>query len=84
MSKRVKNILPACKNIGTTHITNGCYRLHPVEWNIGEAAGLIASFCINGDYSPLQICEKSELLRDMQTQMIDDGFELEWPGIHPV
>ncbi|MCS7190243.1 MAG: FAD-dependent oxidoreductase, partial [Fimbriimonadales bacterium] len=36
---RVRNLLPACKNIGTTHITNGCYRLHPVEWNIGESAG---------------------------------------------
>jgi hypothetical protein len=28
---RVGNLIPACKNIGTTHITNGCYRLHPVE-----------------------------------------------------
>ncbi|MEX2534267.1 MAG: FAD-dependent oxidoreductase [Trueperaceae bacterium] len=36
---RVDNLLPANKNIGTTHITNGCYRLHPVEWNIGEAVG---------------------------------------------
>ena len=39
LPKRVENLLPACKNIGTTHITNGCYRLHPVEWNIGESAG---------------------------------------------
>src|SRR5690606_34394800 len=38
-----QNLLPAAKNIGTTHLTNGCYRLHPVEWNIGEAAGLLAA-----------------------------------------
>ena len=31
------------KNIGTTHITNGCYRLHPVEWNVGEVAGALAA-----------------------------------------
>src|SRR5262249_25676316 len=37
--KRVENLLAAAKNIGVTHITNGCYRLHPVEWNIGESAG---------------------------------------------
>ena len=37
--RRIENLLPACKNLGTTHITNGCYRLHPVEWAIGEAAG---------------------------------------------
>ena len=28
--ERVTNLLPACKNLGVTHITNGCYRLHPV------------------------------------------------------
>ena len=39
---RVQNLLPACKNIGTTHVSNGCYRLHPVEWNIGDAAGALA------------------------------------------
>ena len=36
---RVRNLLPAAKNIGTTHITNGCHRLHPVEWSVGEVAG---------------------------------------------
>src|SRR3712207_8972640 len=36
---RVNNLIAGCKNIGTTHVTNGCYRLHPVEWTIGEAAG---------------------------------------------
>lgn len=44
--KRMENLLPACKNIGATHITNGCYRLHPVEWNIGEAAGAVAAYSI--------------------------------------
>src|SRR5690606_39469674 len=39
--KRMENLLPANKNIGTTHVTNGCYRLHPVEWSIGEAVGLL-------------------------------------------
>jgi hypothetical protein len=41
---RMENVLPANKNIGTTHITNGCYRLHPVEWSIGEAVGLLVKF----------------------------------------
>ena len=38
----VDNLLPGAKNLGTTHVTNGCYRLHPVEWNIGEVAGALA------------------------------------------
>ena len=49
-----------------------------------ETVGAIASFCLDGNYSPRQICEKNELLRDLQNQMLDDGFELEWPEIHPV
>ena len=43
---RMENLLPAAKNIGVTHLTNGCYRLHPVEWNIGEAAGALAAHCL--------------------------------------
>jgi hypothetical protein len=42
----MRNLLPAAKNIGTTHITNGCFRLHPIEWNIVEAAGSLAAFCL--------------------------------------
>ena len=45
--ERVENLLPANKNLGVTHITNGCYRLHPVEWNIGEAAGALAAQALN-------------------------------------
>ena len=52
---RMENLLPAAKNIGTTHITNGCYRLHPVEWNIGEAAGQLAAFCMHGKHAPRQV-----------------------------
>lgn len=52
---RMENLLPACKNIGTTHITNGCYRLHPVEWNIGEVSGALAAYCITHGLLPRQV-----------------------------
>ncbi|MDQ6664122.1 MAG: FAD-dependent oxidoreductase, partial [Acidobacteriota bacterium] len=44
----VSNFLAAGKNIGVTHLTNGAFRLHPVEWNVGEAAGMIASIALEG------------------------------------
>jgi hypothetical protein len=53
--QRVENLLPGCKNLGVTHITNGCYQLHPVEWNIGESVGLLAAFALNQKRSPRQI-----------------------------
>lgn len=43
ISERVVNLLAAGKNIGVTHIRNGSYRLHPVEWNVGKAAATIAA-----------------------------------------
>ena len=76
---RVENLLPACKNIGVTHITNGCYRLHPVEWNIGEAAGRLAAFCLNRDTSPHAVHGANGLLQDFQRALTNRGIEIAWP-----
>jgi hypothetical protein len=77
---RVENMLPANKNIGTTHITNGCYRLHPVEWNIGEAAGALAAYCLEKGLTPRQVRNSPERLPDFQGVLKNTlGFELEWP-----
>ena len=77
---RVENLLPACKNLGVTHITNGCYRLHPVEWNIGEAAGALAAHCLNTHSMPRQVRQHASRLADFQRLLVDRlGFELAWP-----
>jgi hypothetical protein len=81
--KRVENLLPACKNLGVTHITNGCYRLHPVEWNIGEAAGALAAQAIKTKQSPRRIRNDAKLLADFQKSIVAQGFELAWPKITP-
>lgn len=77
---RVENLLPACKNLGVTHITNGCYRLHPVEWNIGEAAGALAAYALAKGLSPRQVRRTPQHLADFQATLVDTlGFVLEWP-----
>jgi len=77
---RMENLLPACKNLGVTHITNGCYRLHPVEWNIGEAAGALAAYCIEKGLAPRQVRNTAQHLTAFQTLLTDTlGFVLEWP-----
>lgn len=81
---RIDNLLPACKNIGTTHITNGCYRLHPTEWNIGEAAGYLAAFCMEHNLLPRQVRNHPEWLSSFQQLLRQEGLELEWPAIHRV
>ncbi len=81
---RVENLLAGAKNLSVTHITNGCYRLHPVEWNVGEAAGLLAAFCLKRRLVPRQIHAHSGLLSDFQTLLLNEGVELEWPALGPL
>jgi hypothetical protein len=81
---RVENLLPACKNIGTTHITNGCYRLHPVEWNIGESAGSLAAFCLLRGLKPRQVYQKKELFSEFQALLHSHGVETAWPSPNPI
>lgn len=78
--ERTRNLLPACKNIGTTHITNGCYRLHPVEWNIGEAAGLLSAFCVREGSEPHRVAESEPLFEKFQDLLHGQGVETFWPG----
>ena len=79
LPKRVENLLPACKNLGVTHITNGCYRLHPVEWNIGEAVGALAAFCLAKKRQPREVRAQTGLLREFQNLLTQDGVPLAWP-----
>jgi hypothetical protein len=81
---RVENLLPACKNIGTTHITNGCYRLHPVEWAIGEAVGNLVAFCLGKKEPPRQVRKDKKLLADYQALLTKTGVELAWPAAEAV
>lgn len=77
--RRMENLLPAGKNIGTTHITNGAYRLHPVEWGIGEAAGRLAAFSLDHRVAPRAVRADQTLLHDYQTLLTKTGVELHWP-----
>ena len=75
---RVENLIAANKNIGTTHITNGCYRVHPVEWNIGEAAGTLAAFALERGRAPKAVYDGTDLLRAFQSHLLEDGVPLTW------
>lgn len=79
LPRRLENLLPACKNLGVTHITNGCYRLHPVEWNIGESVGALAAFCRAKKILPRAVRATPALLAEFQKQLTAQGVPLAWP-----
>jgi hypothetical protein len=79
--ERIRNLVAAGKNISTTHITNGCYRVHPVEWSVGEAAGHLAAFCVQERSEPHQVTATPELLGRLQDRLVHEGTELSWPEV---
>ncbi|MFC5408110.1 FAD-dependent oxidoreductase [Larkinella bovis] len=80
LPQRMENLLPANKNIGTTHITNGCYRLHPVEWSIGEAVGQLVAFALGKNVIPRAVREQKPLLDEFQNRLRNQGIETHWPA----
>jgi hypothetical protein len=76
---RLRNLLPAAKNIGTTHLTNGCYRLHPIEWNIGEAVGHLVAHSLTRHRDPLALRSRPAWLAAYQQELRTAGIPLHWP-----
>ena len=66
---RLDNLLAGAKNIATTHITNGAYRLHPIEWNVGEAAGQLAAHCAARGATPRAIRADATALEQFQREL---------------
>lgn len=73
----VDNLLAGGKCLGTSHITNGAYRLHPTEWSVGEAAGVIAAYCAENGIDPA--AARATRLSTVQSLLRGQGFQLEWP-----
>lgn len=77
--KRMKNMLPAnSKLIGTTHLANGCYRLHPVEWNVGEVSGYLAAHAHTLRCAPVEVWRDKKKLQAFQDALMQEGVWLHW------
>ncbi len=81
---RPANLIASAKNIGTTHITNGAYRLHPIEWGIGEAAGVLAATAVKHKINPGKVLKNKPLLRHLQHTLVSLGVPLYWYDDIPV
>jgi FAD dependent oxidoreductase len=80
LPRSIANLVAAGKALGATHITNGCYRLHPVEWNVGESAGALAAFCLDRGVPPQAVRERPRLLTEFQAELDSLGVQLHWPS----
>ena len=74
------NLLPACKNIAVTHLVNAATRVHPIEWLVGEVAGLLAAYCFQTDALPAGIFESEARTKAFQDYVMEQGIPVHWPG----
>jgi hypothetical protein len=58
VSASIENLLVCEKNISVSHIANGSTRLQPVVTNIGQAAGMAASLCVQLNCQPQDLSLK--------------------------
>lgn len=79
ISKHCDNLIASGKNISTTHITNGAYRLHHIEWAIGSAAGSLAAYCTHENCSPRSVRDSQTMLARFQQMLESGGTTLRWP-----
>jgi hypothetical protein len=84
LSPEIDNLIAGAKNIATTHITNGAYRLHPIEWNVGESAGMLVAYCLAQNIKPGAVHDSPEDLRQYQKVLLNRGVPLFWSPDVPI
>jgi len=84
LPKEPLNFLPAGKNLGVTHLTNGAFRLHPIEWNVGEAAGTIASLELELGVEPPAATVQRELAHGGVPMVWFDDLEISHPAFEAI
>ena len=74
------NLLPACKNLGVTHLASACTRVHPVEWLVGEVAGLMAALLVDQGLSARALPDSPTQRRALQRSLHTAGIPTAWPA----
>lgn len=71
-------LILSSKSIGTTHITNAVYRMHPAEWAIGEAGGHLAALAVKENVDVRAIATNTPLVRKLQGILTRQGIPIFW------
>lgn len=71
-------LILSSKSIGTTHITNAAYRMHPVEWAIGEASAFLAVLSLWKGVEPRDVAKSEAQVRQLQGFMTRNGIPIFW------
>lgn len=79
-SHNVRNLIVGGKLIAGTYLTNAAYRLHPIEWAIGSAAGAAAALMAKDRQTNYELL-KASTLRRLQEE-ISRNSPIQWTALH--
>lgn len=66
-NRDIDNLIPIDKTMVQSFLVNSAIRLHPVEFSIGQAAGIVGSYAIYNNISNVAEMLKEEHLRRIQS-----------------
>lgn len=78
IATRPTNLVMAAKNIGATQVAAAAYRVHPAEWAIGEAAGVVAASATRCRTDPAGLASDPAAVRRIQLALLRRGAPLVW------
>ena len=76
-----RNLLPAAKNIGTTHITNGAYGCTPWNGTSANRPGSSRRSASTAPHARGRPREARARVRRFQAVLVEAGIEIHWPEI---
>ncbi|PRZ08861.1 FAD dependent oxidoreductase [Isoptericola sp. CG 20/1183] len=81
------NLVAGAKNLAATQVAAAAYRVHPGEWSVGEAAGVLAVQADADGRTPTETATSTAGVRRAQERLLARGTPLVWtrdvPADHP-
>lgn len=77
-----RNLVMGAKNLAATQVAAAATRVHPAEWAIGEAAGVLAALSCGSATDPLASISTPAALSRLQSALLDRGAPLSWRPTH--
>lgn len=78
VSPAVTNLVAGAKNLAATQMAAAATRVHPVEWAIGEAAGVLAAIGCQGSRAPAALARSTVGVLELQWRLAVRGAPLTW------
>ncbi|MFP4456996.1 MAG: FAD-dependent oxidoreductase [Clostridia bacterium] len=74
--RNVDNLLIANRCAGYSSLAFGSARVVPIGMSVGEAAGSLATLCVNENIMPSDVSQSDELTTELQTKLKNKGAYL--------